>query len=82
MSTIVAAWDQGDDPAPETVWARRTWQATRRLARGTYVNHLGDEGADRTHEAYTPDTWRRLTALKGRMDPENVLRHNQNVPPA
>ena len=50
MSTMVAAWDRRDDPAPETAWARHTWA--------------------------------RLTALKGRMDPDNVLRHDQNVPPA
>ncbi|HEU4911305.1 MAG TPA: BBE domain-containing protein [Actinomycetes bacterium] len=33
-------------------------------------------------EAYADETWRRLTVLKTRMDPENVFRHNQNVPPA
>jgi FAD/FMN-containing dehydrogenase len=81
MSTIVGVWEAGEDPAPETAWAKRTWQSTRRLARGTYVNHLEDEGQDRVREAYPADTWRRLTALKCRMDPENVFRHNQNVPP-
>jgi FAD/FMN-containing dehydrogenase len=81
MSTIVGVWSPEEDPTAEIAWARRTWQSTRRLARGTYVNHLEDEGQDRVREAYPADTWRRLTTLKGRMDPENVFRHNQNVPP-
>ncbi|WP_448625937.1 FAD-binding oxidoreductase [Geodermatophilus sp. URMC 64] len=81
MSLILGAWDADADPAPETAWARRTWASTRRLAAGTYVNHLEDEGQDRMREAYPAATWRRLTALKARMDPDNVFRHNQNIPP-
>ncbi len=81
LSLVLGAWDAGEDPEPERSWARRTWQATRRLAHGTYVNHLEDEGQDRIREAYPAQTWRRLTALKARLDPDNVLRHNQNIPP-
>jgi FAD/FMN-containing dehydrogenase len=82
MTTIVGVWDGGADPAPEVEWARSTWGCTRRLARGTYVNHLEDEGAARVREAYPAATFDRLTALKTRMDPDNVFRHNQNVPPS
>ncbi len=82
LSLVLGAWDAGEDPEPERNWARRTWQVTRRLAHGTYVNHLEDEGQDRIREAYPAQTWRRLTTLKARMDPDNVLRHNQNIPPA
>ena len=82
MTTIVGVWDAGGDPAAETGWARTTWAATRRLARGTYVNHLENEGAARVREAYPPATFERLTALKTRLDPGNVFRHNQNVPPS
>jgi hypothetical protein len=82
MSTIVGVWDAAGDPGPETAWTHRTWAATRRLACGTYVNHLADEGGGRVREAYPAATWDRLTALKSRLDPENVFRHNQNIPPA
>ena len=82
MTTIVGVWDAGADPAPETAWARATWAATRRVARGTYVNHLEDEGVARVREAYPAATFERLTALKTRLDPANVFRHNQNVPPS
>jgi FAD/FMN-containing dehydrogenase len=82
LTTIVGVWDPGTDPTPEADWARRTWASTRRLACGTYVNHLEDEGVARVREAYPAATFERLTALKTRMDPTNVFRHNQNIPPA
>jgi hypothetical protein len=53
----------------------------RPWAHGTNVNHLGDEGAGRVREAYPPATWGRLTALKERMDTDNVFALNQNIPP-
>ncbi|MGR6967029.1 FAD-binding oxidoreductase [Geodermatophilus sp. URMC 61] len=82
MTTIVGAWSAGDDPAAEATWARQTWATTRRLACGTYVNHLEMEGAQRVREAYPPATFSRLRLLKARLDPGNVFRHNQNIPPA
>ena len=47
-----------------------------------YVNFLGDEGAARIREAYLGETWDRLAAIKGRYDPTNLFRLNQNIPPA
>jgi FAD/FMN-containing dehydrogenase len=82
MLMVAGGWDQPDLDASQHVdWVRATWQAVRPWASGTYVNHLGDEGAHRLREAYTPRTWQRLTALKGRLDPENVFALNQNIPP-
>lgn len=62
---------------------------------GTYVNFLGREegaegesGARRPADAraaalavYGPDKLARLTALKRRLDPDNVFRLNHNIPP-
>jgi FAD/FMN-containing dehydrogenase len=82
MLLLSAAWtDPAEDATPHRDWVRNAWEAVRPWASGTYVNHLGDEGAARLHEAYPPLTWRRLTTLKQRMDPTNVFAHNQNVPP-
>jgi FAD/FMN-containing dehydrogenase len=82
MLLLAGAWtDPTDDPTPHRDWVRGAWEAVRPWARGTYVNHLGDEGTARLREAYPPTTWRRLTALKRRMDPANVFAHNQNIPP-
>jgi FAD/FMN-containing dehydrogenase len=41
-----------------------------------------DEPLDRVRAAFGPDSFTRLQALKGRYDPDNVLRKNQNIPPA
>jgi FAD/FMN-containing dehydrogenase len=49
---------------------------------GVYLNFIGDEGRARVRSAFTPATWDRLQALKRVWDPDNVFRHNQNIPPA
>jgi FAD/FMN-containing dehydrogenase len=41
-----------------------------------------DEPLDRVRAAFGPDSFARLQALKSRYDPDNVLRRNQNIPPA
>ncbi|MGH3981215.1 MAG: FAD-binding oxidoreductase [Pseudonocardiaceae bacterium] len=83
MLLAASTWDDAaQDPTPHIDWTRDTWAALRLWSCGTYVNHLGDEGAHRIQEAYPADTWRRLTTLKARLDPGNVFALNQNIPPA
>ena len=41
-----------------------------------------DEPLERVRAAYGPESFERLQALKKRYDPDNVLRRNQNIPPA
>jgi hypothetical protein len=48
---------------------------------GCYANFMMDEGPDGARACYGA-AWERLTALKARYDPANVLRRNQNVEPA
>ena len=83
LLTVVGAWEDGDEPSRHVAWARATWEATRHdSSGGGYVNQLdADEGVDRVRAAYGEPTWARLTALKSRLDPTNVFRLNQNVPP-
>jgi FAD/FMN-containing dehydrogenase len=33
-------------------------------------------------DAYPGSTWERLSEIKGRYDPTNLFRLNQNIPPA
>jgi FAD/FMN-containing dehydrogenase len=83
-------WSQvivGVDPDPAnapmiTDWARRYWEAVHPYtAGGAYVNFLmHDEGADRVKATYGPN-YDRLVEIKGRYDPENFFRVNQNIAP-
>jgi FAD/FMN-containing dehydrogenase len=46
-----------------------------------YLNFLGDEGIGRVEAAFGTEKYVRLQALKDEWDPENLFRHNQNIPP-
>ncbi|HEX2294193.1 MAG TPA: FAD-binding oxidoreductase [Actinomycetota bacterium] len=79
---VTAAWPPGDDRADEhRAWVRDGWTALRPHATGVYTNFLSDEGAAGVETAYG-DRLGRLTALKDRMDPQNVFRMNANIPPS
>jgi len=47
-----------------------------------YLNFIGDEGLTRVESAYGPAKYDRLRQIKKEWDPDNVFRHNQNIPPA
>ena len=81
MVTIAAIWtDPSEAAAPHVEWARSLWREFRPWSTGTYVNHLGDEGAERVREAYGA-SYSRLVALKQHWVPENVFRLNQDIVP-
>ena len=81
--SIISAWmDAAEDPAPHIEWTRSFWSQLRPYADGTYVNFLGDEGADRVRDAYGTAKYARLGAVKAEYDPTNLFRLNQNVEPA
>ena len=69
--------------APDHVaWTRSLFGELEPMARGVYVNFLGDEGADRVRAAYGAEKYDRLAELKARWDPTNLFRSNQNIAPA
>ena len=49
---------------------------------GVYLNFIGDEGMHRVESAYGSEKYARLRKIKRLWDPDNVFRHNQNIPPA
>ena len=54
---LAGTWeDPTADPEPHRSWVRRAWADVRPWAHGTYVTHLGNEGADRIREAYPEGT--------------------------
>jgi FAD/FMN-containing dehydrogenase len=44
------------------------------------VNFVGEEGEAGVRRAYPGPTWERLAQIKGRYDPTNLFRLNQNIP--
>ena len=65
----------------EREWSRKFWSALEPYHTSVYVNFLMDEGQQRVRDAYGPQKYDRLTALKRRYDPDNVFRLNQNIAP-
>ena len=47
-----------------------------------YLNYIGDEGQARIESSFGAEKLARLRALKGKWDPHNFFRHNQNIRPA
>ncbi len=78
---IHARWHDPADDEKNIAWARDLHKATAEYAQGVYVNFLNDEGQDRVRDAYPPQTWERLVALKRRYDPDNLFHMNQNIQP-
>ena len=81
MVNVAAAYERPDEAAAHESWVTGLSGALHR-GDGAYVGFLGDEGEGRVREAYPGATWDRLTAIKGRYDPTNLFRLNQNIPPA
>jgi FAD/FMN-containing dehydrogenase len=77
----------GVDPDPANAdvirqWCVDYWEATHPYSMGgAYVNFMMDEGQDRVKATYGGH-FERLARIKGRYDPENFFRVNQNIPPA
>lgn len=84
-----ATWSMviaGIDPNPAnagliTEWARDYWQAVHEFnPGGAYVNFMMEEGDERIQATFGPN-YPRLARIKGRYDPDNVFRINQNIRP-
>lgn len=78
---MFGAWEpDGDDRDRHVAWVREFSEAMAPHSVGQYVNFLSDEGTDGVRAAYG-ERWRRLVALKRRVDPHNLFRYNFNIDP-
>jgi hypothetical protein len=82
MVNVAAFYEGSEDRAAREAWVSDFAAALRQDDAGAYVGFLGDDGEARIREAYPGATWDRLRAIKGRYDPTNLFRLNQNIPPA
>jgi FAD/FMN-containing dehydrogenase len=67
---------------PHATWVQQLADRVRQGDHGRYVNFLMDEGPAAVRDAYPGKTGERLAAIKGRYDPTNLFRRNQNIAPA
>jgi hypothetical protein len=82
MVNLAAFYEGPEDRPRREAWVGDFEAALRQGDAGAYVNFLGDEGEARVRAAYPGRTWERLVEIKGRYDPTNLFRLNQNIPPA
>ena len=83
---ICGMWPDAVAKTANIKWVQDLWTAMEPYSSGSvYVNYLGqaaDEGAERIKDAYGPQTYERLVALKKKYDPANLFRLNQNIEPS
>jgi FAD/FMN-containing dehydrogenase len=82
MVNVAAVYGSPDEASPHEEWVSNFAAALEQGDKGAYVNFIGDEGQARVRAAYPGKTWERLAGIKGRYDPTNLFRLNQNIPPA
>jgi FAD/FMN-containing dehydrogenase len=82
--SVMASWTDPAHDDESISWARETAAAIEPWSvSGGYANYMqADEPLDRVRAAFGPESFALLRALKSRYDPDNVLRRNQNIPPA
>ena len=77
---IMGRWADAEARLRAIEWVRRLRDSLRPLARGAYVNQLGETSEELVREAYGGH-YSRLASIKKKYDPQNVLRLNQNIKP-
>ena len=81
---VAASWEDPAVTDEQVAWAQATWSAMQRFSTGgVYVNFLTEEEGDqRVRAAYGAANYERLVKLKDKLDPQNMFRLNQNIPPS
>ena len=80
---FISVWPDPADNERNIAYTRALATAMKPFTTGrAYLNFIGDEGLGRVEAAYGPERYARLQAIKATWDPENLFRHNQNIPPA
>jgi FAD/FMN-containing dehydrogenase len=78
---IMARWDAASDKEVAVQWVKSLRDKLHPIARGAYVNQLGETSDTLVRLAYGTN-YSRLAEIKKKYDPKNLLRSNQNIQPA
>ena len=83
FATVIAGmWPDAADDEQNTAWVRDYYDAIApHSEEGGYINFMAGDDQDRIRANYR-DNYDRLQQVKGRYDPGNLFRHNQNIAPA
>lgn len=77
----ILLWDNPAEDEDQIAIGRRLGESMAAFGTGaSYLNFTPDR--DRVRDAYGPEKYQRLVALKDKYDPENLFRHNHNVEPS
>jgi hypothetical protein len=79
----ITCWDNPREDEEQVAYARSVFAAmSAHYDGGVYVNFLDVVDQGQIPEAYEEGAWLRLRDVKRRIDPANLFRRNQNIPPA
>ncbi|MBA2952643.1 FAD-binding protein [Nocardioides sp. MAH-18] len=83
FATVIAGmWPDAEDDEANTAWVRGYYDAIApHSEEGGYINFMAEDDQSRIRANYKGN-YDRLAEIKGRYDPDNVFRHNQNIAPA
>ena len=75
-------WPDAADDEQNTAWVRSYYDAIApHSEEGGYINFMAGDDQGRIRANYRGN-YDRLQQVKGRYDPDNMFRHNQNIAPA
>jgi hypothetical protein len=78
----LSMWPDPADTEQNIAFTRGVATAMKPWTTGrAYLNFIGDEGIGRVEAAFGTEKYERLQAIKDEWDPQNLFRHNQNIPP-
>jgi FAD/FMN-containing dehydrogenase len=80
--SAMAIWADPALDEAQVSWAQAVRDRLRPLSTGGYLNYATDDAAQTVEDAYGARTFARLRAAKRTWDPDNLFRHNHNIPPA
>lgn len=83
FATVIAGmWPEPAENEDNIGWVQDYYAATAPHSEpGGYVNFMAEDDEGRVQDNYG-GSYERLAAAKRRYDPDNLFRHNQNIPPA
>jgi FAD/FMN-containing dehydrogenases len=81
VMNVHTRWRENKDDNACVKWARDLFRAAEPFAMGSaYVNFMPEDETDRVEKIYGMN-YSRLAKVKGRYDPHNMFRMNQNIRP-